>query len=303
MEATLTAATELTSIREIEREIARLRQESSGIDKPALRTSSMTHLAWVPSRWVEAARGALEGLAERHPSRTILLFPEPDADQDALTAEVDLRCFVGGGVANQVCWEVVSVRLLGERAASPASVVQPLLLPDLPAFLRWRGPLGTSQGERELISVVDRLVIDSSECPDLGWELSEVAELVDDVIVSDIAWARARPWREAVAALWPEVAEASVLRVAGPEADALLLAGWLRGRLDRPVELRHEPAGEIELVEVDGKAVVPDRADRRSASDLLSDELDVFWRDRIYEEAVEAALRRPGESRRSSRDS
>jgi glucose-6-phosphate dehydrogenase assembly protein OpcA len=290
VEATLTVA-ELTSIREIEREITRLRQESSGLDKPALRTSSMTHLAWVPRRWAEAALGALEGLAERHPSRTILLFPEPDADQDALTAEVDLRCFAGGGVAGQVCWEVVSVHLLGERAGSPASIVQPLLLPDLPAFLRWRGPLGTSPGERELVSVIDRLVIDSSECPDLAFEFSEVAELFDDVIVSDIAWARARPWREAVARLWPEAANASLLRVAGPEADAMLLTGWLRSRLDRPVDLRHEPAGEIELVEVDGKGVAPDRADRRTASDLLSDELDVFWRDRIYEEAVRAAAR------------
>ena len=288
----MTAATELTSIREIEREIARLRQESSGLDKPALRTSSMTHMAWVPPRWVEAATGTLEGLAERHPSRTILLFPEPGADEDALIADVDLRCFAGGGAAGQVCWEVVSLRLLGERAASPASVAQPLLLPDLPAFLRWRGPLGTSAGERELVSVVDRLVIDSSECPDLSWEFSEVAELFGDVVVSDIAWARARPWREAVAWLWPEVSEASVLRVAGPEADALLLAGRLRSRLDRPVELRHEPAGEIELVEVDGKPVVPDRADRRSASDLLSDELDVFGRDPVYEAASLAAGRR-----------
>jgi glucose-6-phosphate dehydrogenase assembly protein OpcA len=289
VEATLTTAAELTSIREIEREIVRLREESSGPDKPALRTSSMTHLAWVPARWVEVARGTLEGLAERHPSRTILLFPEPDADRDALTAELDLRCFAGGDVAGPVCWEVVAIRLLGERAGSPASVVQPLLLPDLPAFLRWRGPLGTSQGDRELISVVDRLVIDSSECPDLESELSTVADLFDEVTVSDIAWSRARSWREAIAGLWPEVANASLLRVAGPEADALLLAGWLRSRLDRPVELKHEPAGEIELVEVDEKPVAPDRVDRRTASDLLSDELDVFWRDRIYEEAVKAA--------------
>jgi glucose-6-phosphate dehydrogenase assembly protein OpcA len=185
-----------------------------------------------------------------------------------------------------VCWEVVSVRLLGERAASPASVVQPLLLPDLPAFLRWRGPLGTSEGERELVAVVDRLVVDSSECPDLSWEFSELAELFDDVIVSDIAWARARPWREALAARWPGIAEASELQVAGPEADALLLVSWLGARLNQTVDLRHEPAGEIELVEVDGQPVTPDRADRRTASDLLSDELDVFSRDRIYEEAV-----------------
>ncbi len=268
----------------------------------------MTHVAWVPERWVERARGVLEGLAERHPSRTILLFPEPESDRDAIEAEADLRCFAGGGPGSQVCWEVVSIRLLGERAAWPASVVVPLLLSDLPAFLRWRGPLGSSEGERELIAAIDRLVVDSSECPDLQFEFSALEEILDDVVVSDIAWARARPWREAVAALWPEIAEAATMRVAGPEADALLLAGWLSARLDRRVELQHEPAGEIELVEVDGHEAEPDRVDTRTPSDLLSDELDVFTRDRVYEQAVSEVVagdrrRRSGESRRHSRDS
>jgi glucose-6-phosphate dehydrogenase assembly protein OpcA len=282
---------ELTSIREIEHEIARLRQESSGFDRPALRTSSMTHIAWVPKRWVEQAMGALAGLAERHPSRTVLLFPEPDADRDGIAAEVDLRCFAAGGPAEQVCWEVVSIRLLGDRAAWPASIVVPLFLPDLPVFLRWRGPLGASEGERELIGAVDRLVIDSSECPDLAFEFSTLEAVMEDVIVSDIAWARARPWREAVAALWPDIADTKALRVAGPEADALLLAGWLGARLDREIELDHEPAGEIELVEVDGRAAELDRADTRTAGDLLSDQLDVFSRDPVYEEAVRRVQR------------
>lgn len=282
MEAALTG---LASVRSIEREIARLRQAESGEDRPALRASSMTHVAWVPERWVAKARGVLEGLAERHPSRTILLFPEPDADRDAIEAEADLRCFIGDG-AGQVCWEVISIRLLGNRASWPASVVVSLYLSDLPVFLRWRGPLGSSEGERELLRSVDRLVVDSSECPDLAFEFGALQELMDTVIVSDIAWERALPWREAVARLWPEISEASTIRVAGPEADALLLTGWLRARLDRDVELRHEPAGEIELVEVDGHAAEPDRVDKRTASDLLSDQLDVFARDRVYEQAV-----------------
>ena len=42
----------------------------------------------------------------------------------------------------------------------------------------------------------------------------------------------------------------------------------------------------MELVEVDGKAVLSPRAERRSASELLSDQLEIFSRDRIYEEAV-----------------
>jgi glucose-6-phosphate dehydrogenase assembly protein OpcA len=74
--------------------------------------------------------------------------------------------------------------------------------------------------------------------------------------------------------------------VAGPEADAVLLAGWLGGRLGRPIELEREPAGELELVEVDGLPARPRRLERRSASELLSDQLDLFGRDAVYEEAV-----------------
>jgi len=82
------------------------------------------------------------------------------------------------------------------------------------------------------------------------------------------------------------IAEAETLRIAGPRGETLLLWGWLRARLDRDLELTHEPAGEVELVEVDGKVVLSPRAERRSASELLSDQLEIFSRDRIYEEAV-----------------
>src|ERR1700722_20623218 len=59
-----------TSIAEIERELARLRGSVTN-DGPEsnMRTSVMTHCAWVPPEWLERAEATLEGLAERHPSR------------------------------------------------------------------------------------------------------------------------------------------------------------------------------------------------------------------------------------------
>ena len=36
----------------------------------------LTHLAWIPSEWEQAATDTLAGLAERHPSRVILLLPD-----------------------------------------------------------------------------------------------------------------------------------------------------------------------------------------------------------------------------------
>lgn len=281
-------ASALSTIREIERELGRLRDEAGEPGAhPKLRTSVMTLMAWVPERWVDAASETLSGLAERHPSRTILLFPLPREDRDALEAEVDLRCFLRGGVEREVCSEVISIRLCGRRAAAPASVVEPLLVPDLPVFLRWRGECAWGATElEELVDIAQRLVIDSSEWsdPESGYE--RLAELLERVVVSDIAWARTERWREAIASLWPAVANASTLRVAGPQAEAALLTRWLSVRLGRAVELDHEPAGEIELVAVDGSEAVPARYERLSASDLLSEQLEIFGRDHVYEETV-----------------
>jgi len=283
------------TVREIERELARLREASTEPGAPPrLRTSVMTHLAWVPERWVDQATETLAGLAERHPSRTILLFPRPDDRPDRLDGEVDFRCFVRDGERREVCSEVITLALCGARASVPASIVTPLLVSDLPVFLRWRGPPDFGSPELEQLSgVADRLVVDSREWPDVGGGLARLPELFDRVVVSDIAWARTLPWRAAVAGLWPEIAEASRLRVAGPEAEAVLLCAWLGARLKRPVELELEPAGEIELVEVDGRNAVPERLLQKTPSDLLSEELEVFERDRIYEEAVRSFSSRP----------
>jgi glucose-6-phosphate dehydrogenase assembly protein OpcA len=286
------AMLEDTSIKNIERELMRLR-DAMGAEGPRQRTRVMNHVAWVPERWAEAALETLAGLEHRHPSRGILVFPKPDDERDAIDAAVDLRCFARGK-QGPICSEVIELHLRGATATAPASVVEPLLTADLPDFLRWRGevPFGESELE-QLVRIVDRLVVDSREWRDPEAGFARLPELFERVIVSDIAWARTERWREAVARLWPGISDAERIRVAGPRAEALLLQGWLGARLGREIGLEHEPAGEIELVEVDGEATEPGRIEPKSASDLLSDQLDLFWRDTIYEEAVRSFSRVP----------
>lgn len=268
------------SVGEIERALVGLREPDD------LRTSVMTHMAWVPIEWREAARETLAGLAERHPSRSILLFPEPDADRNALDATVAIERFELAELERHVCSEVIVLHLLGERAQGPASVVLPLLLPDLPAFIRWRGrpPFATRVFE-QLADVVDRLIVDSREWPDAPGSFSELPRWFDRVAVSDIVWTRTLRWRRAIALRWP--IEPSELHVRGPAPEAALLAGWLRSRLGRPVEVRIEPADRIELLALDGEEIEA-REERWTSSELLSHELDRFSRDPIYEAAVVA---------------
>ena len=280
-----------TSVGEIERQLGALRASAGEGAGPQLRTSVLTHLAWVPPEWEQAATDTLAGLAERHPSRAILLLPQPDAEEDALDANVSLRCFVHGGADRLVCSEVLELRLRGRRSVAPASIVTPLVLPDLPVFLRWRGrPDFGDPAFNGLVDLVDRLVIDSTEWPDLPGAYRELAGIFDRTAVSDIAWSRGNRWRVRLAELWPGIAEASRIRVVGPYAVALLLASWLSARLGHRVELDHEEAELTERIDVDGQLVEQPRGDRPSGSDLLSDELEQYGRDRVYEEAVRAAV-------------
>lgn len=278
-------ATALNSVSAIERTLAALRVGDSGV---RLRTNVMTHIAWVPEEWVEAAEDVLAGLAERHPSRTIVLFPQSGGE--GLEGKVESDSFpMNEGLI--VCTDTIRIQLHGTAAEHPASVVEPLLVSDLPVFLRWRGvpPYGDAAFE-ELIDVTDRLIVDSTEWPGLPKPYARMAEVFDRVAVSDIAWARTSRWRPMLASLWPAIAEVDRIQVTGTEAQAQLLAGWLRSRLDRPIALEHEPSTKLVGVELDGQPAPFPPGDPPLPADLLSDELDKLSRDPVYEAAVLAAV-------------
>lgn len=280
------------SVASIERELGRMlvasRDDGGG---QSLRTSVMTHLAWVPPKWLDAARATLAGMGERHPSRTIVLVPHPRSKSSRIDADLSVECYALGEAERGVCSEVLELHLHGDRAAWPASVVEPLLISDLPVFCRWRGEPPFEEPELEqLVSIADRLIVDSSEWEALPGVYTKLATLFERIAVSDFAWARARLWRRQLASLWPEIDDAKTLQVKGPHADALLLAGWLRARLGRPdLELVHTESEKLETVAIDDTEVERAPGVQPSASDLLSAELDRLARDPVYEAAVLAA--------------
>ena len=274
-----------TTIAKIEQALTEEREEGT------LRTSVMTHLVWAPKAWLPAAERTLAALEERHPSRTVLLTPAPEL-KDGIDAFVDVRTFDVEDSSRMIGSEVVRVKLKGARAQAPASIVVPLLISDLPVFCRWRGEPPWGQPELEqIVEIVDRFVVDSGEWAGLPGSYDRLAGLFERAAVSDIAWTRTRAWRVCLAGLWPEIRLLGRLEVTGPEADALLLVGWLRSRLRKHVDLDLTPAKTMRRVAVDGVRVTLPVADDLTASDLLSEQLDVFGRDMIYEAAViEAAI-------------
>jgi glucose-6-phosphate dehydrogenase assembly protein OpcA len=266
-------ADDCATIEEIEDALAELRLRVGHGGAPDLRTSVLTHMAWVPQEWQAAATETLAGLGEQHPSRTLLLFPQSE-EGDRLAAKVFLECHPLENESRQLCNEVVELGLGGPRAEAPASVAMPLLLPDLPVFLRWRGrPAFRTEQFRQMLAIVDRLIVDSAEWPDVPGAYAELEELFETAAVSDIAWRRTLPWREALARGWPDVPD----RIAGPPAETALLAGWLRSRAG--IDVERVPADDIPH----GEELRP--------SDLLSEELNVFERDHVYEDAAKSAGR------------
>ena len=276
------------AVAEIERKLSRGRCEREKDGVPMLRTSTMTHLVWAPPAWLGRARRVLAGLAERHPARTIFLVPMPGRGREIETDATVHTFELGGG--REALSEVIELRVRGDAARHPASLVLPLLISDLPAFCRWRGrPDWDGSAFDELVGVVDRLVVDSSEWPGLPGAYRPLTGAFDRVATSDIAWRRTLPWRVALAGRWPGIRKARRLAVEGPRADALLLAGWLHARLRRPVSLTRTQAEVLQAVRVDGETVDPAPSPPIFPSDLLSAELDVYVRDPVYEAAVRAA--------------
>jgi Glucose-6-phosphate dehydrogenase subunit len=271
---------------DVDTALARMRDEASA-QAPSMRTSVMTHIAWVPYGWREPARAALQGMAEQHPSRTILLFPEPNADDNRIDARAEVERWEVPDTDRGLVTEVVELTLRGSRSKAPASIVEPLLISDLPVFLRWRGepPWGAPELE-QLVDVTDRLIVDSTEWEDLPAPYRRLAELFPHTAASDIAWARTSRWRSHLATLWPGIAEVQTLRVRGTAAQAWLLCGWLRSRLGREIELEHDPAERLEGVALDGEPVPLPPGDPPTPSDVLSDELERYTADPVYEAAV-----------------
>jgi hypothetical protein len=281
------------SLDQVNEALARLRAETEREGRPpSLRTSVMTHIAWVPSPWEEKARAVLSGMAERHPSRTIVLYPDPDSGLDRIDALVSLECYAVPDVERTVCSEVVELYLYGKRAKAPASIVAPLLISDLPVFVRWRGepPWGAPELD-QLVGVTDRLIVDSTEWDDLPFPYRHLTELFPRTAVSDIAWARTSRWRALLATLWPEIENVGTIRVHGTPAQGFLLLGWLRSRLRRPdIQLELVPEERLVGIDLDGSPAPFPPGDPPQPSDVLSDELERFTPDPIYEAAVLAVL-------------
>jgi glucose-6-phosphate dehydrogenase assembly protein OpcA len=220
----------------------------------------------------------------------------------------------------------VLLRLHGELAKVPESVVTPLLLPDSPVIVWWPGGGPKVPASDPLGKLGRRRVTDAAATRRASVDFSARAEGYQPGD-TDFAWSRLTPWRALMAAALDQypahVTGAEVVSAKGnPSAD--LMAAWLQCKLGVAVEQKTSrgpgltavrlftPAGPIVLSRPDGSIAtfsVPGQPDRpvalkrRTPSELLSEELRRLDPDDVYAQTLACMVEResmPAEAKKVS---
>ncbi|MDX3228027.1 glucose-6-phosphate dehydrogenase assembly protein OpcA [Streptomyces sp. ME19-01-6] len=253
--------------------------------------------------------------SQEHPSRILVVIKRPGrTPRERSGSRLDAEVRVGGGDGSG---ETVLLRLRGELAEHPESVVLPLLLPDAPVVVWWpvdapdhpvRDPLGTLAQRR----ITDAYAVERP--------LRELAARAASYAPgdTDLAWTRLTPWRSMLAAALDQARATVTSAVVESEADnpsAELLARWFAHRLKVPVEqivtdgpvvtavrLR-TAAGDIHIDRPDGPVAtlsIPGQPDRtlalkvRSTAELIAEELRRLDPDEAYAAALRATIASAG---------
>lgn len=258
------------------------------------------------STYYDALKSAMQA-GKEHPSRILGIILRGGRSTPHLDAEV--RIGEGGP------GESVLLRMYGDLAKHPESVVTPLLLPESPVVVWWPGKAPDSPSSDPIGALARRRVTDAAAVrkPMVALDSYCGSYAPGD---TDLAWTRLTPWRALLAAALDQHAgkvHGAVIEAEKGNASAELLAAWLSKRLkvDAVVRSNRGPgitavrletaAGEIAITRPDGRLAryslpgQPERSvalKRRETSELLAEELRRLDPDDVYAQAVEERLKR-----------
>lgn len=207
------------------------------------------NLVAMPSSREEATAVQEAGaqLSSHHPMRLLVLLLEAAHNTPRLDAWIRTEAHeLPGGMPIQ--FEMVRLRVTGQAALEPTSLVEPLLVPDVSTYLWWHGtpPMGAPHF-RHVLELVDALIVDSAtfERPLISTiELAELAEQrAPRTGVFDLQWGRLGSWRETLAQFFAPgdrrpflegingVGIDYVGEARGNRVGAALLTGWVASTL------------------------------------------------------------------------
>lgn len=191
----------------------------------------------------ERAASIVGDLADRHPCRAVIVLDEPGSGESRIDAAVTVA--VSSQIDCDMCqYEEVFLRCRGPVAEHIPSLVDSLLVSDVPGFLWWTGspPMG-SRRFLDALEVADVALLDSARFEDPEsqfFELVQIAQKTARVHFGDFAWSRIHPWRELVAQffnpadrrrLLPAIRSVEIDHSGSNHVSAALFAGWLSATL------------------------------------------------------------------------
>ncbi|HMC43237.1 MAG TPA: glucose-6-phosphate dehydrogenase assembly protein OpcA [Acidimicrobiales bacterium] len=310
------------TISEVTEELVRLRR---GQPETATRTACVTLVVvGEDEEEAKAATSAMHRLGARHPGRTIVLVPEPEAER-GIDARVALhRSQIEG---HPVWSEDIRLRVRGPAARHLDSLIEPLTLPELPLCV-WFVAAAPAVHD-PLVRTADAVIVDLRQIPgaagDPGPALARLTKLAAERTLVDLSWTRLTPWRDLLAGMFepapyrPFLEAVHAVEVCGLPGPRHLLGGWIASRLRLPsfaVQLRQEDhvsvviaatteghSGRFSVERRAGEHLVRARAEADGApvnemvlalpTDTLPWSLGVAlsrpYRDPVYEESLAAA--------------
>jgi glucose-6-phosphate dehydrogenase assembly protein OpcA len=203
---------------------------------------------------LDEVRQMMLDLTAIHPCRVLMMHGAREEPEQDIEMSVESYCQSDKRTgAKRLCCEEITLKAQGSFVSELPSAALPLLVSDLSTFLWWRDVAQT--GDKVFLNLVraaDRLVIDSADFEDTRRDLLEINRLFAKadsmrVGISDLNWARLTFWRGLLADFydvpayrgWLDNIDRVLIDYVGPERapdtvapQALLIAGWLAGRLE-----------------------------------------------------------------------
>lgn len=155
--------------------------------------------------------GIIRELTREHACRAILVEIDSAADP-RIRAWITAHCHLAEG-KKSVCCEQISFYLTGRVTGRFRNTVFAHLNSDLPLVFWWQGELSEILTER-LVSVIDRLIIDSSSWANPAASfgmIEENSQFNEDLIIQDHAWTRSFQFRIGIASLFDDPAAKTAL--------------------------------------------------------------------------------------------
>ncbi|MBX5466424.1 MAG: glucose-6-phosphate dehydrogenase assembly protein OpcA [Firmicutes bacterium] len=204
----------------------------------------LTLVVWVdptapPQPWEDLAHIVVQ----RHPCRTVVVVPDPSPIA-ACPVSVEVTLKTRRDAPAVLFSECLSLRPGGSLAHHWLDLVQPWILPDLPAYLWWVGAPPPLAFPWELVAAgFTHFVLDSATTPLTHWRAALWRAWDQALRVEDLQWQRLLPWRQALADAADDprgracLREPETVTASWPAAsvdDLTLAVAWLAARLRWP---------------------------------------------------------------------